>query len=250
MNKNNPMLFEPYRINIQSGDYGVAYTTWKRHFHFFDKERGDLQEKLEAKLAGYEVALASSSKDESKYMIRTYSDKSLGAYYFYDKTSDVFTKIVEVGPWIAEEDMASMKPIQYQSRDGLTIHGYLAQPLGKENEPTPTVILPHGGPWFRDGWGYHPEVLLLTNRGYTVLQVNFRGSTGYGRDFWEKGFKQWGQNMQHDITDGVAWLIEQGITDPKRIAIYGGSYGGYATLAGIIYEDDSTLLETLFGNFI
>jgi len=217
---------------------GVAYTTWKRHFRFFDKERGDLQEKLETKLAGYEVALASSSKDESKYMIRTYSDKSLGAYYFYDKTTEDLTKIVEVGPWIAEADMASMKPIQYQSRDGLTIHGYLAQPLGKENEATPTVILPHGGPWFRDGWGYHPEVLLLTNRGYSVLQVNFRGSTGYGRDFWEKGFKQWGQNMQHDITDGVAWLIEQGITDPKRIAIYGGSYGGYATLAGITFTPD------------
>lgn len=217
---------------------GVAYTTWKRHFHFFDKERGDLQKELEAKLAGYEVALASSSKDESKYMIRTYSDKSLGAYYFYDKATEELAKIVEVGPWIAEQDMAAMQPIQYQSRDGLTIHGYLSQPVGKENESTPTVILPHGGPWFRDGWGYHPEVLLLTNRGYTVLQVNFRGSTGYGRDFWEKGFKQWGQTMQHDITDGVNWLIEQGITDPKRIAIYGGSYGGYATLAGITFTPD------------
>ncbi len=217
---------------------GVAYTTWKRHFHFFDQERSDLQKELEAKLVGYEVALASSSKDESKYMIRTYSDKSLGAYYFYNKTTKELTKIVEVGPWIKEQDMAAMKPIQYQSRDGLTIHGYLSQPLGKENEPTPTVILPHGGPWFRDGWGYHPEVLLLTNRGYTVLQMNFRGSTGYGRDFWEKGFKQWGQTMQHDITDGVNWLIEQGITDSKRIAIYGGSYGGYATLAGITFTPD------------
>ncbi len=240
------LLFEHSDVDVSQLMYskkrkvitGVAYTTWKRHFHFFDKERGDLQEKLETKLAGYEVALASSSKDESKYMIRTYSDKSLGAYYFYDKATDDLTKIVEVGPWIAEEDMSTMQPIQYQSRDGLTIHGYLSQPLGKEKEATPTVILPHGGPWFRDGWGYHPEVLLLTNRGYNVLQVNFRGSTGYGRDFWEKGFKQWGQTMQHDVTDGVNWLIEKGITDPKRIAIYGGSYGGYATLAGITFTPD------------
>lgn len=239
-------LFEHSEVDVSQLMYskkrkvltGVAYTTWKRQFHFFDQERGDLQEKLESQLAGYEVALTSSSKDESKYMIRTYSDKSLGAYYFYDKTTEQLDKIVEVGPWIDEKDMASMKPIQYKSRDGLTIHGYLAQPVGKENEKLPTVILPHGGPWHRDAWGYHPEVLLLTNRGYAVLQVNFRGSTGYGRDFWEKSFKQWGQNMQHDITDGVEWLIEKGITDPNRIAIYGGSYGGYATLAGITFTPD------------
>ena len=239
-------LFEHSAVDVSQLMYskkrkvltGVSYTTWKRQFHFFDKERGDLQEKLEKQLAGYEVAFTSSSKEETKYMIRTYSDKSLGAYYFYNKETDQLDKIVDVGPWIAEEDMASMNPVQYQSRDGLTIHGYLSKPIGKEKESCPTVILPHGGPWHRDGWGYHPEVLLLTNRGYAVLQINFRGSTGYGRDFWEKGFKQWGQNMQHDITDGVQWLIEKGIADPKRIAIYGGSYGGYATLAGITFTPD------------
>ncbi len=217
---------------------GVAYTTWKRHFHFFDTKRAKLQDKLEKALKGYEVVIASISKDEQKYMIRTYSDRSLGAYYFYDDEADQLEKIVEVGPWIKEQDMATMKPIQYQSRDGLTINGYLSLPVGVPHEQLPMVILPHGGPWYRDGWGYHPEVLLLTNRGYGVLQMNFRGSTGYGRDFWEKGFKQWGQNMQNDITDGVQWLIEKGIADPNRIAIYGGSYGGYAALAGITFTPD------------
>ena len=102
----------------------------------------------------------------------------------------------------------------------------------------PVVINPHGGPWARDNWGFNPEVQFLANRGYAVLQLNFRGSTGYGRQFWEMSFKQWGLNMQNDITDGVKYLIKQGIADPKRIAIYGASYGGYATLAGITYTPD------------
>ena len=100
------------------------------------------------------------------------------------------------------------------------------------------VVNPHGGPWARDYWGYNPEVQFLANRGYAVLQMNFRSSTGYGKEFWTKGFKQWGKKMQDDITDGVQWLISQGIADPKRIAIYGGSYGGYATLAGVTFTPD------------
>jgi len=100
------------------------------------------------------------------------------------------------------------------------------------------VINPHGGPWYRDVWGFNPEIQFLANRGYAVLQMNFRGSTGYGKKFWEASFKQWGQKMQDDISDGVKWLIEQGIADPKRIAIYGGSYGGYATLAGVTFTPD------------
>jgi dipeptidyl aminopeptidase/acylaminoacyl peptidase len=131
-----------------------------------------------------------------------------------------------------------MKPIEYQSRDGLTIHGYLTLPLGREAKNLPAVVNPHGGPWARDTWGFNPEVQFLANRGYAVLQMNFRGSTGYGRKFWEASFKQWGQKMQDDITDGVQWLVKQGIADPKRIAIYGGSYGGYATLAGVTFTPD------------
>ena len=134
--------------------------------------------------------------------------------------------------------MASMQPIHYKSSDGLTIHGYLTVPVGEKAKNLPVVVNPHGGPWARDYWGYNPEVQFLANRGYAVLQMNFRSSTGYGKEFWTKGFKQWGKKMQDDITDGVQWLISQGIADPKRIAIYGGSYGGYATLAGVTFTPD------------
>ena len=217
---------------------GVAFYTDKQHYHFFDDQRKQLQKELQAKLPGYEIVVTSMNKNEDKVLVRTYSDRSRGTYYFYDLNSKDFKKLVDVSPWINENDMAEMKPITYQSRDGLTIHGYLTLPKGVEAKNLPVVINPHGGPWARDRWGFNPEVQFLANRGYAVLQMNFRGSTGYGRHFWEISFKQWGKTMQDDITDGVNWLIKQGIADPKRIAIYGGSYGGYATLAGVAFTPD------------
>ena len=137
--------------------------------------------------------------------------------------------------------MVAMHPVTYTSRDGLTIEAYLSLPLPYTPETAkalPVVVHPHGGPWARDSWGYSAEVQFLCNRGYAVFQMNFRGSTGYGRKFLEASYKQWGQAMQDDITDGVNWLISQGIADAKRIAIYGGSYGGYATLAGLCFTPD------------
>ena len=182
--------------------------------------------------------MTSTNKAEDKYLARTYSDRSMGAYYYYDTTTGQLEKIVEVSPWLDEADMSPMKPIQYTSRDGLTIHGYLTLPKGSDSHRLPVVVNPHGGPWVRDSWGYNPEVQLLASHGYAVLQVNYRGSTGYGRAFWQKGFKQWGRAMQDDITDGVRWLVAEGIADPARIAIYGASYGGYATLAGITFTPE------------
>jgi dipeptidyl aminopeptidase/acylaminoacyl peptidase len=130
-----------------------------------------------------------------------------------------------------------MKPLTYQSRDGLTIHGYLTLPRGG-GKNLPLVVNPHGGPWARDAWGYNPEAQFLANRGYAVLQMNFRGSVGYGRAFWEASFKQWGKKMQDDVTDGVNYIIKEGIADPKRICIYGGSYGGYTALAGLAFTPE------------
>jgi dipeptidyl aminopeptidase/acylaminoacyl peptidase len=205
---------------------------------FFDQESKALYQDLESKLPGYEVALTSSNKEENKYIVRTYSDKSRGAYFFYNKDAKELEKIAELSPWLNEEHMADMKPITYQSRDGLTIHGYLTLPKGVEAKNLPVVVNPHGGPWARDYWGFNPEIQFLANRGYAVLQMNFRGSVTYGREFWEASFKQWGQKMQDDVSDGANWLIEQGIADAKRIAIYGGSYGGYATLAGLTYTPE------------
>ncbi len=212
----------------------ASYVSWKRERHFFDKQTKDIFENLEKLLPGYEISISSSDKAEEKYIVRTYSDKSLGAYYFYDLKKNHLTKIQEVSPWIDEKQMADIKPIQYRARDGKVIHGYLTLPKGVEPKNLPVVINPHGGPWARDNWGFNPEVQFLANRGFAVLQMNFRGSTGYGREFLESSFKQWGLNMQNDITDGVYWLIEQGIADKNRIAIYGASYGGYATLQGIV----------------
>jgi len=216
---------------------GVTYVTDKRHYHFFDKKRKQLQKNLEQRLSGYEVVVTNMSKDESKVLVRTFSDKSRGAYY-YDRQNNDFKKLVDVSPWLNEKYMADMKPIKYQSKDGLTIHGYLTLPNGIEPKNLPVVVNPHGGPWARDMWGFNPEVQFLANRGYAVLQMNFRGSTGYGKKFWEAGFKKWGKEMQDDITQGVHWLIDTGIADPKRIGIYGASYGGYATLAGVTFSPD------------
>jgi len=217
---------------------GVAYTTWKRRYKFFDSEREQLQITLEKQLPGYEVALAAMNKAEDKFLVVTYSDRALPTYYFYDITSEKLTKLANMSPWLKEEHMCEMKPIKYVTRDGLTINGYLTLPKGVDAKNLPVVVNPHGGPWARDNWGFNPEVQFLSNRGYAVLQMNFRGSVGYGREFWEKSFKQWGKTMQDDITDGVNWLINEGIADPKRIAIYGASYGGYATLAGITFTPD------------
>jgi dipeptidyl aminopeptidase/acylaminoacyl peptidase len=217
---------------------GVSYFTDKRGYEFFDETRNNIQQDLESKLPGLEVSLAGTDKEETKALVRTYSDRSLGAYYYYDLKTRELTKLADVSPWLNENELAEMKPISYQARDGLTIHGYLTLPAGVKPENLPVVVNPHGGPWARDYWTYNPEVQFLANRGYAVLQPNFRTSLGYGRTFWEAGFKQWGLKIQDDISDGVQWLISQGIADPKRIGIYGGSFGGYATLAGLAFTPD------------
>ena len=217
----------------------ISYVTWKRKIVYLDDWAKDLYNNLE-KILGtkYEITISSLNKAEDKFIIRTYSDRSLGSYYYYDLSKNSIEKLHDISPWLDENNLAEMKPIEYKSRDSLTIHGYLTVPVGSDGKNLPVVVNPHGGPWARDVWGYDPEVQFLVNRGYAVLQMNFRGSTGYGRNFWEIAFKQWGKTMQNDITDGVQWLIDKGIADPKRIAVYGGSYGGYAVLAGLTFTPD------------
>ncbi|MBM4398929.1 MAG: S9 family peptidase [Candidatus Cloacimonetes bacterium] len=217
---------------------GVYYYTDKGHYDFLDETRKQVQDFLEKQIPEYEILIDSYSKDESIYIVYSGSDRNRGTYYLLDAVQWTLTKLFDVAPWLQEQELAVMKPIKYTSRDGLTINGYLTLPPDKEPKNLPVVVNPHGGPWHRDVWRFNSEVQFLANRGYAVLQMNFRGSTGYGRKFWEISFKQWGRTMQEDITDGVNWLIEQGIADPKRIAIYGGSYGGYATLMGIVKDPD------------
>ncbi|MEI6093336.1 MAG: S9 family peptidase [bacterium] len=216
----------------------ATYYTWKIDRIFFDKEIKDIFNDLESKLNNVEVNMVSEDKEEKTFIVRTSSDKDLGSFFLYNATTKSIKKLAELSPWLKPKNMAEMKPIEYKSRDGLTIHGYLTLPLGKGQQNLPIIVNPHGGPWVRDNWGFDPEVQFLANRGYAVLQMNYRGSTGYGRKFWEASFKQWGQKMQDDITDGVKWLIDEKIADPKKVAIYGGSYGGYAVLAGLAFSPD------------
>ena len=250
----DPITAKEVKVLYANDDYdvnGVGYSrkrkvitaayfnSWKSERHYFDSTSKTIFEKIQKQLPGYEIGISGINKEENTIILRTYSDKSLGAYYIYTSEDDKMEKIVEVSPWIDENEMSNQLPISYSSRDGLEINGYLTLPKGynmRNAKNLPVVINPHGGPWARDGWGFNPEIQFLANRGYAVLQMNFRGSTGYGRKFLEASFKKWGREMQDDITDGTQWLIDKGIADSTRIAIYGGSYGGYATLMGLVKE--------------
>ena len=244
--KETQLVYENLEVDVDSLAFSkkrkvltfASFDTWKLQRHFFDPETESIYKTLSDKLPGYEIDVAAHDKAEEKFIVVVNNDRSPGSRYLFETKSGELTKLVDVAPWLKEEQLAPMKAIEFKTRDGLTIRGYLTLPLGRDPKNLPVVVNPHGGPWARDTWGYNPEVQFLANRGYAVLQVNFRGSTGYGRKFWESSFKQWGKTMQDDISDGVQWLIEQGVADPKRVAIYGGSYGGYATLAGVTFTPD------------
>ncbi|MDF2717166.1 MAG: family peptidase [Paenibacillus sp.] len=245
---NERVLFSDPNADISGAYYDsrqdkllyAAYTTDKVHYRFFDDKFeaifNDVLKKLNATES--EVGINDYSKDMTKFIVGVSNDKSYGTYYYYDSFTGEMTELANMSPWLKQEQLADMHPISYKSRDGLTINGYLTLPKNKTAESLPLIVNPHGGPWLRDNWGYNAEVQLLANRGYAVLQVNFRSSTGYGKEFLNAGNKQWGLNIQNDITDGVQWAIRQGIADPKRVGIYGASFGGYATLAGITFTPD------------
>ncbi|WNR42073.1 S9 family peptidase [Paenibacillus roseipurpureus] len=178
------------------------------------------------------------SVDKENFLVYSNDDTSYGSYYYYSRKGHSLHKIADINPYLDATKMADMQPISFKSRDGLLIHGYLTLPKGLPPSKLPVVVHPHGGPWARDSWGFDLDVQLLASQGYAVLQLNYRGSTGYGKEFLHAGDKEWGRNMQNDITDGVNWLIKRGTADPERIAIYGASYGGYATLAGLAFTPD------------
>jgi dipeptidyl aminopeptidase/acylaminoacyl peptidase len=226
--------YSPKRKVLTQADFQVE----KPERHLFDAPMKTIYERLERQLPGQQITLQSASRHEDRFVVAAMSDQTPGARYVYDAPTDRLTKLGDINPALPAAQMAQMKPITYTSRDGLVIPGYLTLPPGKPAKNLACIVNPHGGPWGRDSWGFNPEVQFLANRGYCVLQMNFRGSTGYGRQFWEASFGQWGLKMQDDVTDGAKWLIEQGIADPKRLGIYGGSYGGYATLAGVAFTPD------------
>ncbi|MBI3887226.1 MAG: S9 family peptidase [Opitutae bacterium] len=213
---------------------GVTYLSDRLHYHWFDAARADLQQTLENTFPGATCRVVSTSDDEQVQLVRVGSDREPGAYYILDLKAPALTLFKRIRPDIDPARMQPMRPISFKARDGLELQGYLTLPAGAEGKKVPLVVNPHGGPFgIRDEWHYSSEVQFLASRGYAVLQVNYRGSGGYGHEFVERGARQWGRAMQDDLTDAVKWVVAQGIADPKRIAIYGASYGGYAALAGV-----------------
>lgn len=244
------LLYEDDRYDVESISYSrkrkkllSVYCTGHKEpvRHYFDEEERLLRKRIGEHFPGRRFGMADSDKAEEHYLVYVGGDRTRGAYWLYDATTDQVTHMADLAPWLDEAEMNEMLPVSYTTRDGLYIEAYLTLPDGlslDEARNLPVVVNPHGGPWARDTWGFSSEVQFLANRGYAVFQMNYRGSTGYGRRFLEASYKQWGLRMQDDITDGVKWLIGQGIADPARIAIYGGSYGGYATLAGLCFTPE------------
>lgn len=190
-------------------------------------------------LEGFQVRIVSSTVDDKLNVIWAGSDKAPARYFIFDTEKNKLSFLFSSRQWVDPKLMAEVKPIKFQARDGLTVHGYLTVPQGKELKDLPLVVLPHGGPHGpRDWWGFNPETQLLANQGYAVLQVNFRGSGGFGANFEHKGHRRWGSDIQYDIIDGVNYTIEQGWVDKQRMCIMGASFGGYSALQSAILEPD------------
>jgi dipeptidyl aminopeptidase/acylaminoacyl peptidase len=224
----------PIRQNLAA----VYYVTDKKYSVYLDSIWAAVATDLERLLPGEELYFNAMDDAEEHFIIRTYSDVSPGDFYSYTRSTGKLDFLVNMNPELKAYDLAPMEAISYTARDGTPIQGYLTLPATGPVKNLPVVVMVHGGPLSRDLWGYKPDIQMLASRGYGVLQINYRGSWGYGKGFAQAGFKQWGQLMQDDISDGVDWLVNKGIANPKKIAIYGASYGGYAALAGLTFTPD------------
>lgn len=220
-----------------------------------------IDKNLKSQFKGYEYNIVAKTDNEDKYLIIVQSDKLYGKYYMYDTKTGKAVLLYDLMPQLNEADMAEMRPITFKSRDGMIIHGYITLPKEALNgKKVPMIVNPHGGPQgIRDSWGFNPEAQLFASRGYATLHVNFRISGGYGKEYLKSGFKQIGRKVMEDVEDGVHYVIQQGWIDKDRIAIYGGSHGGYATLMGMILTPDLykcgvdyvgvSNIETFFSSF-
>ncbi|MET0699285.1 MAG: S9 family peptidase [Mycobacterium sp.] len=216
---------------------GVRYLGERQVIHALDPDFADVLAHLET-LSDGDPGLISSDDSGQRWVVSFVHDRDPGATYFYDHSTGESRLLFRPYPQLDPHVLAPMTPVTIPSRDGLDLHSYLTLPIGTEPRGLPLVLLVHGGPWARDTWGFNPEAQLLANRGYAVLQVNFRGSTGYGRAFVQAAVGEFAGKMHDDLIDGVNWAVERGYADPERIAIFGGSYGGYATLVGVTFTPD------------
>lgn len=236
--KETKVLFANDSLNVVDAQYSkpkgkmtyVVYETWKKEKHFLDEDAKFLSHKLDSLLPNTESRIIDRDKYENVFVVRTFTDRNPGSYYLYIASSGVLKKLSDINSDIKIDQMSEMKPISFIARDGLEINGYLTLPLNSSGKNLPIVVVPNSSPLTRNTWGYNAEVQFLANRGYGVLQLNYRGSSGYGKSFFVAGFKQWGAKIQDDIDDGVKYLIAKGVANPKKIAIYGSGLGGFIAL--------------------
>jgi dipeptidyl aminopeptidase/acylaminoacyl peptidase len=231
-------LEEPLFSEVSDTLIATVYVDEKQKIYWRDKAFESDYRWLQSQLPGKEVNFASHTKDERKWLVSASSDTEPGETYLFDRDARTLTLQFRIREQLPRESLAKMTPVRYKSSDGLEIPAYLVLPNGVEAKNLPVLMFPHGGPWGRDNWGYNSLAQFWANRGYAVLSMNFRGSTGYGKKFLDAGNQQWGDKMQDDITWGVKYLVAQGIANPKRVGIIGGSYGGYATLAAVTFTPD------------
>ena len=216
----------------------VSFIKQRTEYEFLDPKVKDDFAVLNTVREG-DIDGVSRSLDDSKWIVTYVSDNAPVYWYLYDRPSKKATLLFSNRPQLEKYKLSSMKPIEYTARDGMTLYGYLTTPAGIEAKSLPMVVFVHGGPWGRDVWGYNPYAQWLANRRYAVLQINFRGSTGYGKKYVNAGDRQWAGAMHTDLLDGKDWASKQGIADPQKVCIMGGSYGGYATLAGVAFSPDA-----------
>ncbi len=228
-------IFDPAKHRI----VGLAYSADRTRFHWLDDDMKALAAKLDASLPDTVHRPRQFAEDGSMIIFLSQSDRDPGVYYIYDRKRQKLSELAVLKPAIEPAKMAVMKAVEFKARDGLALHGYLTLPPGRTARALPLILHPHGGPYaIRDEWGYSDEVQFYANRGYAVLQVNYRGSGGYGRAHEQAGFRRQGREMQDDLSDGVQWAIAQGLADPGRVVISGASYGGYATMAGLAFSPE------------
>ncbi len=219
---------------------GLQLEADKLRFTWTDPAMQTLQASIDDALPGKVNIITSGLTEKSPLMmVFSYSDRDPGSYYLYDDSKKDLQFLLQPRDWIDPEQMAEVRPIRYKARDGLEIPAYVTLPNGSAGKKLPLVVFPHGGPWVRgERWGWRPDTQFMASRGYAVLQMEFRGSMGYGYDHVQKSFKQWGLSMQDDLTDGINYLVAQGIVDKDRVCIAGGSYGGYAVMMGLAKDPD------------